>query len=295
MFDVWKYLDKKHFRHYWSKDSVCEELRGVIVDDMFAKEEENGSWSSRIEKMNNEPSHISWVDTYERERVMSTLSVILEGGGKTIAEFGSGSGFMMAEIKSKFPDNIYFATDLMIDGLLQSNARNCNVAHVQCDFTNAPFNDDCLDLVFSLNVLEHIEEDEKAIAECYRVLDTGGYCLFVVPRGANLYDYFDEIFFHKRRYAKDELKDKCLRAGFTIVENFHYAWLCYPIFWFKKKLNRIIGKTLTEQEKYERTKTDINKAMASGFAIKLIHFEQYLSKFISPNYGVREFILCRKR
>lgn len=295
MFDVWKYLDKKHFRHYWSKDAVCEALHGVIVDDMFAKETENQSWSSEIEEIHEEPTKTGWIDVYERERVVSTLSPILTKGNMSVAEFGSSSGYMIEEIKSKCPDNIYFATDLMIDGLSVSYARNPDIAHIQCDFTNAPFNDDSLDLVFSLNVLEHIEEDEKTIAECFRVLNTGGYCLFVVPRGANLYDYFDEMLFHKRRYANGELKDKCLRVGFTVIENFHYAWLCYPIFWLKKKLNRIVGKRLTEQEKFERVKADISNAMASPLAINLMHLEYTISKYISPNYGVREFILCKKQ
>jgi putative generic methyltransferase len=164
----------------------------------------------------------------------------------------------------------------------------------KCDFTNAPFEDNSIDFIYSLNVLEHIEDDKKTIAECYRILKSGGYCLFVVPRGDKLYDYFDEILFHKRRYAKGELRKKCENAGFKVKDNFHFAWLCYPAFWLKKKWNRHVGKGLTKEEKMERVKADIDHAMASPLAIRLMHLERALSDVTHPSFGVREIILCIK-
>lgn len=209
-------------------------------------------------------------------------------------EFGASAGYMVEEMKHLFPNNQYFATDFMPDGLRQSYVRNQDIMHVRCDFTDAPFVTESVDFVYSLNVLEHIEEDTKAISECYRILKQGGACLFVVPRGENLYDYFDEMLFHKRRYAKGELRSKCESAGFQIEDNFHFAWLCYPMFWFKKKCNQYVGRRLSREKKMERVKKDIEHTMASPLAIALIHLEHRLLKVVKTNYGVREFILCRK-
>ena len=266
----------------------------VLQDNIFGEDIENNSWSREIEEIHEEPTKNGWIDVYERERVMKTVSDVIGNRNKTIVEFGASAGYMIGEMKDTFPQNSYIATDLMYEGLIQSYRRNPDIMHIRCDFTNAPFEDNSIDFIYSLNVLEHIEDDKKTIAECYRTLKSGGYCLFVVPRGDKLYDYFDEMLFHKRRYAKGELRKKCENAGFKVEDNFHFAWLCYPAFWLKKKWNRRVGKGLTKEEKMERVKADIDHAMTSPLAIRLMHFERDLSDVIHPSFGVREFILCIK-
>ena len=265
----------------------------ILQDDIFDENHVNNSWSKETEEIHEEPTKNGWIDVYEREKVINTVGKIVDNN-KLIVEFGASAGYMIDELKSSFPNNRFIATDLMNEGLLQSFKRNPDIMHIRCDFTDAPFEDETIDFIYSLNVLEHIEDDKKAISECFRVLKTGGHCLFVVPRGNKLYDYFDEVMFHKRRYAREELKQKCKGAGFSIEEDFHFAWTCYPLFWIKKKWNRHVGKRLSREDKIERVKKDVDDAMSSPLAIKLMHFEQLLSKRINPSYGVREFILCTK-
>lgn len=297
---VFSALKKEHFKDYmpnsyeniWKKNGSKDKT--VLQDDCFSTITENDSWSAEIEEIHEEPTKNGWIDVYERERVIKTVSDVIGNKDKLVVEFGSSAGYMIGEMKEKFPNNRYIATDLMKEGLVQSYKRNPDIMHIQCDFTDAPFEDDSIDFIYSLNVLEHIEDDEKTISECYRTLKSGGHCLFVVPRGDKLYDYFDEMLFHKRRYAKGELSQKCKAAGFKIEKNFHFAWLCYPVFWLKKKWNRHVGKGLTQTEKIERVKADIDNAMASPLAIGLMHFEHALSSVIHPSFGVREFILCTK-
>lgn len=266
----------------------------VLEDDSFKTDKVNNSWSSEIEEIHEEPTKNGWIDVYERENVINIMADFLHRGNMTVVEFGASVGYMIEEIKNIFPYNRYIATDLMLDGLKQSFDRNPDIQHIRCDFTDAPFKTSTVDFVYALNVLEHIEDDMQTIKECYRILKLGGECLFVVPRGEFLYDYFDEMLFHKRRYAKGELYTKCISAGFKIEKNFHFSWLCYPVFYLKKKWNRFVGKRLSAEEKVERVKADIKNAMESSIATNLMHFEHRLSKVIQPDYGVREFILCKK-
>lgn len=266
----------------------------VLQDNIVQGEHENNSWSTETEEIHEEPTKNGWIDVYERENVLRTVGDIIGNDSKTIVEFGASVGYMIAEMKNQYPHNLYIATDLMDEGLRQSYRRRPDIMHIRCDFTKAPFSDNSIDFIYSLNVLEHIDEDVKTISECYRSLKPGGHCLFVVPRGDKLYDYFDEMLFHKRRYARGELRKKCESVGFKIEKNFHFAWLCYPAFWLKKKWNRHVGKGLTQAEKIERVKVDVDNAMASPLAIGLMHFEHKLSAIIHPSFGVREFILCTK-
>lgn len=303
------YLKTDHFVHTGSIISYDNEWiievgdgketsEAVLHDDCFHEEnEERASWSSEIDEMHEEPTRDSWIDVNERKIVLHYLSSAIQkkgGHGFTIGEIGAGPGYMIGELKSRYPDNTYVSTDIIEDGLLRSYRRNPDIMHIHCDFTKPPFKDESFDIVYGLNVLEHITDDLRTLEECYRVTKAGGYCLFVVPRGEKLYDYFDEILFHRRRYAHNELRRKCENCGFKTVSDLHFAWLIYPAFWIKKKWNRFVGRKLTQKEKMERTGADISAGASSTFAMMLMALEMKLFKHIHPQFGVREFILVRK-
>lgn len=51
----------------------------------------------------------------------------------------------------------------------------------QADLQNLPFKDNTYDCFFASHVLEHIQNDRKAISEIHRVLKTGGLAIIPVP------------------------------------------------------------------------------------------------------------------
>ncbi len=56
------------------------------------------------------------------------------------------------------------------------------------------------DLVVCQNVLEHIADDEAALAEMARVLAPGGRLALLVPSGPTLFGSLDDAYGHWRRY-----------------------------------------------------------------------------------------------
>lgn len=56
------------------------------------------------------------------------------------------------------------------------------LADVKADICNLPFEDNSYDVVFCNHVLEHIENDTKAMQELYRVLKPGGFGIFQIPQ-----------------------------------------------------------------------------------------------------------------
>ena len=58
-------------------------------------------------------------------------------------------------------------------------------ADVHCDICALPFVDDSFDIVFCNHVLEHIEDDQKAMQELFRVLKPGGWAMLQVPINYN--------------------------------------------------------------------------------------------------------------
>jgi len=72
--------------------------------------------------------------------------------------------------------------------------------------------------IYGVNVLEHIENDRKALRNMYSMLDKKGTMVLLVPAKRIAYNELDRSLGHFRRYEKDELREKVLAAGFEINE-----------------------------------------------------------------------------
>lgn len=55
------------------------------------------------------------------------------------------------------------------------------IVDVKADILDLPFADETFDVVFCNHVLEHIEDDRKAMRELFRVMKPGGWGIFQVP------------------------------------------------------------------------------------------------------------------
>lgn len=102
----------------------------------------------------------------------------------------------------------------------------------QVDITQIPFADNSYDAILCIHVLEHIEDDRKAINELFRVLKPGGWALISVPLNLNQPTFEDPAivdpqerkeFFgeeqHVRVYGND-FADRLRAAGFTVEPDF---------------------------------------------------------------------------
>jgi SAM-dependent methyltransferase len=86
--------------------------------------------------------------------------------------------------------------------------------------------------ILSVNVLEHIAEDEQEL-EIYRKKlsrQHGALCLFV-PARPEIYAPIDKDFGHFRRYTRPELQAKLENAGFEIIKLRYYNFVGYFAWW----------------------------------------------------------------
>lgn len=79
------------------------------------------------------------------------------------------------------------------------------------------------DLVCAFEVIEHIEDDDAALADWARRVRPGGTLLLSTPAWARRMGPWDEIVGHYRRYDPPVLRDKLARAGLTDVELVHFG------------------------------------------------------------------------
>lgn len=74
-----------------------------------------------------------------------------------------------------------------------------------------------LDFIYSLNVLEHIEDDLNSLKQWFHLLKPGGRVLIYVPAFQLLYSSMDRKVGHFRRYSKNDLTTKSRAAGFNVI------------------------------------------------------------------------------
>ena len=87
--------------------------------------------------------------------------------------------------------------------------------------------------ILSVNVLEHINDDERELRSYHRHLakENGDLCLFV-PARPEIYAPIDKDFGHFRRHTKPGLRRKLEHAGFQVLQLRYYNLAGYFAWWF---------------------------------------------------------------
>ena len=76
--------------------------------------------------------------------------------------------------------------------------------------------------VIGINVLEHVEDDKKALFHLGNVLKPSGRLLLLVPAKKWAYTDLDRQLGHFRRYEKKELGEKLVKASFHIEKLYFF-------------------------------------------------------------------------
>ena len=74
-----------------------------------------------------------------------------------------------------------------------------------------------IDYAYTLNVLEHIDDDAAALRQLHRCLRPGGRLLVYVPAFPLLYSQMDKHVGHFRRYRRKALVELLASAGFDVA------------------------------------------------------------------------------
>lgn len=105
------------------------------------------------------------------------------------------------------------------------------------------------DIVTLLDVLEHVEDDDKALRDIHRILKPGGLLIMTVPAYQFLWSEHDVALHHKRRYILNRLVLQMEEAGFK-VEKSSYAIVCtFPIIVSYRIIKGIINKFIPSTPK----------------------------------------------
>lgn len=92
-----------------------------------------------------------------------------------------------------------------------------------------PFAGETFDLIGLFDVLEHVEEDEPALAALAGRLAPNGHILLTVPAFPWLWSAHDERHHHFRRYTRSSIAEVAGRAGLSVARSFYFNSALFPV------------------------------------------------------------------
>jgi SAM-dependent methyltransferase len=128
-----------------------------------------------------------------------------------------------------------------------------------------PLPDAAFDLVTTLDVIEHIEDDVAALRELRRVLRPGGRLLVAVPAFMFLWGKQDEVSHHHRRYTAATLRRALADAGFTVDRTSYFNTILFPIVAAVRLGRRALRRPGSAQSDFELGPAALNRALAAIF------------------------------
>jgi len=129
-----------------------------------------------------------------------------------VVDFGAGAGTFSRPVAQAGRHVVCVETDPTLCRALREAGHPVaqDLEHLQ---------DASVDCLYSLNVLEHIDNDEAVLRAWARKLKPGGQVFVYVPAFQMLYTSMDRKVGHVRRYTRGELRAKLERAGLRVTRS----------------------------------------------------------------------------
>lgn len=148
--------------------------------------------------------------------------------GRSFFELGCGTGFVLSGVREACGHLAVSGGEMSLKGLTYASRRLPGVLLFQIDARRLPFDAE-FDVVGSFDVLEHIADDERVLAEMFQATKPGGGVIVTVPQHPFLWTRLDEVSGHKRRYTRRDLIAKLERAGWRLVRVSSFVSVLWPL------------------------------------------------------------------
>jgi 2-polyprenyl-3-methyl-5-hydroxy-6-metoxy-1,4-benzoquinol methylase len=223
-----------------------------------------------------------------RIRLRRILPVI-EGSPRNILDAGCGRAVFSFQLARKFPDATVIGVDmdteqLAVNRRIAERAGLSNVVFSNMDVACLEYVEK-FDLVLSVDNLEHIEDDDKALAHLSAAIKNGGRLILHVPGYERRWFFFNfrrnfEVPGHFRPgYRLVEICRKVERTGLLIRDAYHtYGWL----------------ETVSNNFSYLITRAEAKNKMMYAVIFPLLNLLAWLGRKSRPDKGAGILIVAEK-
>jgi SAM-dependent methyltransferase len=180
--------------------------------------------------MGDEWFDIAHVDHFWIKRrldvLCATLGSLLRDDAR-LAEIGCGSGL----VQSQFEDRLGISVDgfdLNAEVLERNVSRTGRLACYDVHERNEELQDR-YDVVLLLDVIEHVQEDTRFLADSAFLAKPGGHLVVNVPASPRLYSRYDVAAGHLRRYTPRSLLEVGEKAGLELASWTYWGFPLLPL------------------------------------------------------------------
>lgn len=207
-------------------------------------------------------------------------------------EIGCGNGSVLAYLKQN-GINIE-GGDIFLEGLEFCKRRAGSATLYQLDILALPFRNE-FNIIGIFDVLEHVDNDDKALSEINQALKPGGNPILTVPANKFLWSYFDVHSHHKRRYNKGELATKLERNGFVVKKNSFYMFFLFPLFAAIRLVSNILHRQKDENQNTKASLELTTIPIVNDVFLGLLRLERRLIRCLALPFGASLLVLAEKK
>ncbi len=178
-----------------------------------------------------------------------------------LIDIGAGNGLFLKFFKNEGIDVAGIEYEQTLVDKMEKDPKLKDVSISQGDITRITGKEE-YDVVIASDVIEHIKEHEKAIANLWTHVAPGGILIITVPAHSFLYGKRDEAWGHFRRYDRHVLRNALQKTGghieFITFWNFvgFFAYFLYE---------KILKKQINEEVRYGKSlKSKIMRSFFDG-------------------------------
>jgi ubiquinone/menaquinone biosynthesis C-methylase UbiE len=166
-----------------------------------------------------------WWHRHKRRLVHQLTNKYLTKQGKVL-DIGAGTGKLLEELKAKGWQ--VSGIDGAKEAVEQSKRRGIRINQQELT-KRLKFKANSFDLITSLDVLEHVEDDLALLNEMKRVVKPNGIIVVTVPAYQWLFSYWDKMLKHWRRYDKKDLVKLASQAQLKLeLMSFYSSFFLLP-------------------------------------------------------------------
>lgn len=243
-------------------------MESCILDDVISFEDKHFWMKSR------------------RDFIKSIFNKYVNYANKII-EIGAGTGSITRCLLENGYNDISVG-EVHLSGLEYARSYGIKQRY-QFDLMKTPFYEH-FDVVGMFDVLEHIDDDDLAVKNIYKMLKPGGKAIVTVPAHKWLWSKQDAIAYHRRRYEAEQLKKLFEENGFNILETRAFFISILPLLYLRTFVDRDNG-VLKENDFKERFRVNPVINFILG---QILPIENRLLANASPIWGGSLLIVAER-
>lgn len=203
-----------------------------------------------------------WWFTARREILLAVTHRFVPPGG-AILDVGCGTGYFIESVAERYEA---WGVDPSATAVAMCRRRGLERVVEGSAYDLSAVNGRRFDAVTFLDVLEHLDDDARALREAVRVLRPGGVVIATVPAFMFLWSGHDVVNHHRRRYRLRQLGARFREAGLTVERLTYFNFFLFGLAGVDRLADRLVPRRTSGQLRVPPPL--LNRLMGSTFRLE---------------------------